>query len=44
MIANACREGCLPAKGNGGFKVEVKSVVTDDAIEEIEEANRGSEL
>lgn len=44
MIANACREGCLPAKGNGGYKIDVVSVVTDDAIAELEEANQGSEL
>ena len=42
---NTCREGCLPAKGNGGLKVDgIKSVVTDDAIEEVREAYCQSEL
>ena len=44
MIAEPCREGFLPAGNAGGFKVEVKSVVTDDAIAEIEEAYCQSEL
>ena len=44
MIAETCREGFLPAGNAGGFKVEVKSVVTDDAIAEIGEAYCQSEL
>jgi hypothetical protein len=44
MIAESCREGCLPTGKAGGFHVDVTAVVTDDAIAEIEEAYRGSEL
>ena len=44
MLAETCREGCLPKSNAGGFKVEVTSVVTDDAIAEIEEAYCQSEL
>ena len=44
MLAELCREGFLPKGNAGGFKVEVKSVVTDDAIEEIREAYCQSEL
>ena len=44
MLAETCREGCLPKGNAGGFKVEVTSVVTDDAIEEIGEVYCQSEL
>jgi len=44
MIAKPCREGFLPEGSAGGFHVDVTAVVTDDAIAEIEEAYRGSEL
>ena len=44
MLAETCRDGCLPKGSAGGFKVEVTSVVTEDAITEIEEAYRQSEL
>lgn len=44
MIAKPCRESCLPEGKAGGFKIDVTAVVTDDAIAEIEEAYRGSEL
>lgn len=44
-LANACREGCLPAGNAGGYKVEgVVSVVTADAVAEIQEAYCQSEL
>ena len=44
MLAETCQEGCLPKGNAGGFKVEVKSVVADDAIAEIEEVYCQSEL
>ena len=45
MTANTFREGCLPAEGNGGMKVEgIVSVITDDAIEEVREAYCQSEM
>ena len=44
MLAETCREGCLPKSNAGGFKVEVTSVVTDNAVAEIEEAYCQSEL
>lgn len=45
MVANTCREGCLPAVGHGGYNVDgIVSVTTDDAIEEAEEAHCQSEL
>ena len=44
MIANPCREGCLPVEKTGGFKVEVSSVVTADAVEEIREAYCQNEM
>jgi hypothetical protein len=45
MVANKCREHFLPFEKSGGFKVEgIKSVVTDDAVVEIQEAYQGSEL
>ncbi len=44
MIANACRPGFLPTVKSGGYKLEVVSVVTDDAIEEAREVQRTSSL
>lgn len=45
ILEHTCREGFLPAEGNGGMKVEgIESVVTDDAIEEVREAYCRSEL
>ena len=44
MLAETCREGFLPTGNAGEFKVEVTSVVTDDAIAEIEETYCQSEL
>ena len=44
MIAQPCRKYFLPEGAAGGFHVDVSAVVTDDAVAEIEEAYRGSEL
>jgi hypothetical protein len=44
MIAEPCRKGFLPAGNGAGFHIDVVSVVTDDALAEIEEAYQGSEL
>ncbi len=44
MIANPCKEGCFPTGKSGGFHLDVVSVVTDDAVAEIQEWNCQSEL
>lgn len=45
MLANPCREGCLPNGRNGGFALTgIVSVTTEDAIEEAREAYQASEF
>lgn len=45
MLANSCRDGFLPIEGSGGFALTgIKSVTTDDAIEEARESYQASEF
>lgn len=45
MLENSCREGLLPAEGNGGFALSgIVSVTTEDAIEEARESYQGNEF
>jgi hypothetical protein len=44
ILENVCQEGWLPKEGSGGYKTDVVSVTTDDAIGEIQEAYHTSTL
>jgi len=45
MLTNQCRDGCLPAEGNGGFALTgIVSVTTEDAFEEARESYHASEF
>ena len=45
VLANACREGCLPLDTSGGFALTgVVSVTTEDSIEEARESYQASEF